>query len=183
VAVFLSTLGLGFDLRERTFLAWAGLRGAVPVVLATFAQSAGVGASDTIFNAVFFVVIVSTLAQGLTLEPLARRLGLAGEARPYYHPPVEVGAIRALGGDILEFEVAHADAVVGSLVRDIGLPRTAIVMLIVRDGAGIPPRGSTRIAADDRLYVLASAHSRPQVEALFDQWQRGPMPTPLRAVR
>jgi cell volume regulation protein A len=181
-AVFISTLGFRFGLRERVFLSWAGLRGAVPVVLATFAQSAHVGASDTIFNAVFFVVLVSTLAQGLTLEPLARRLGLAGERRPFYHPPVEVGAIRTLGGDILEYEVSPGDAVVGSFVRDTGLPRSAIVMLIVREGTGVPPRGSTLIAAGDRLYVLATADSRGVVEQLFSTWQRGPMPTPLRAV-
>ncbi len=77
-AVFLCT-PRGFELRERIFLSWAGLRGAVPIVLATFAMSEAVAASTTIFNAVFFVVIVSTLVQGLTLAPLARRLGLEGE--------------------------------------------------------------------------------------------------------
>lgn len=183
LAVALSTLGLGFGGRERIFLSWAGLRGAVPIVLATFAQSAGVAASDTIFNAVFFVVIVSALAQGPTLEPLARRLGLAGEARPFYHPPLEVGAIQALGADILEYEVAPGDALVGAYVRDSGLPRSAIVTLIVRDGAGIPPRGSTRIEAGDRLYVLATADSRPTVEALLEVWQAGPLPAPLRVLR
>ena len=72
---------LRFGLREQLFLSWAGLRGAVPIVLATFALSAGVGASETIFNAVFFIVVVSALFQGMTLEPLARRLGLATEPR------------------------------------------------------------------------------------------------------
>ena len=75
-----------FSLRESALLGWAGLRGAVPIVLATFVESAGVGASGTIFNAVFFVVLVSALAQGLTLDPLARRLDLAGtgRAKPQY---------------------------------------------------------------------------------------------------
>ena len=79
IAVWLSTGFQGFTHRERAFLGWAGLRGAVPIVLATFALSANVGPSDKIFNAVFFVVIVSALLQGPTLEPLARRLGLAAE--------------------------------------------------------------------------------------------------------
>jgi len=85
-AVLLSTAGFRFSPRERLFLSWAGLRGAVPIVLATFVESAGVGASGTIFNAVFFVVLVSALAQGLTLDPLARRLDLAGtgRAKPQY---------------------------------------------------------------------------------------------------
>lgn len=182
VAVVLSLAFQGFRWREQLLLSWAGLRGAVPIVLATFAQSAGVGASDTIFNAIFFVVIVSALLQGPTLEPLARRLGLATEARPFYQPPVEIGAVGSLGADILEHVVTEGDAVVGSYVRDTGLPRTAIVMLIVRGDDGIPPRGSTRIEAGDRLYILAKADVRDQVEHLLTQWERGPMPRPLRAV-
>jgi cell volume regulation protein A len=76
IAVLMSTPE-GLRRRERVFVAWAGLRGAVPIVLATFALSAGVAESQTIFNAVFFVVIVSALVQGLTLEPVAKRLGLS----------------------------------------------------------------------------------------------------------
>jgi cell volume regulation protein A len=78
-AVLLSTVAQGFGWRERIFLSWAGLRGAVPIVLATFALSENVAESQTIFNAVFFVVLVSALLQGLTLEPLARRLRLTGD--------------------------------------------------------------------------------------------------------
>jgi cell volume regulation protein A len=166
VAVLASTWGL--NIRERVFVAWAGLRGAVPIVLATFALSAGISESDTIFNAVFFVVIVSALAQGLTLEPLARRLGLTTRGRVPHHPPVEVGAIQALGGDILEFEVDRRDAIVGRYLRDLGLPAAATVMLIVRDGTGVPPRGETRIEPGDRLYVLVTGDAHGEVEALLE---------------
>jgi cell volume regulation protein A len=180
LAVFLSTAFQRFSIREQTMLGWAGLRGAVPIVLATFALSAGVEASDTIFNAVFFVVLLSALAQGLTLEPVARRLRLATEARPFYQPPLEVGAIRGLGGDILEFVVAQHHAVAGSLVRDLALPRDALVMLIVRDDTGVPPRGSTRLEPGDLVYILATAATRDQVRHVLDLWETGPMPTPLR---
>jgi cell volume regulation protein A len=81
LAVVASLTGFRFSVREQLFLSWAGLRGAVPIVLATFALSAGVEGSRTIFNAVFFVVLVSTLAQGLTLERFARTLGLTTEVR------------------------------------------------------------------------------------------------------
>ncbi|HEV7641553.1 MAG TPA: potassium/proton antiporter [Gaiellaceae bacterium] len=83
LAVVASLTPFGYRVREQLFLSWAGLRGAVPIVLATFALSANVQGSGTIFNAVFFVVLVSTLAQGMTLEPFARRLGLATEVQPY----------------------------------------------------------------------------------------------------
>jgi hypothetical protein len=147
-------------------------------VLATFALSAGVEASDTIFNAVFFVVVLSALAQGLTLEPIARQLALATEARPFYQPPLEIGVIQGLGGEILEYAVARTDAVAGSLVRDLALPPDAVVMLIVRAERGVPPRGSTRVEAGDRLYILATAATRDEVAELLRRWEDGPMPSP-----
>ena len=82
VATWLATSFQGFTQKERLFLGWAGLRGAVPIVLATFALSGQIGSSNKIFNAVFFVVLVSSLLQGPTLEPLARYLGLATSAGP-----------------------------------------------------------------------------------------------------
>jgi potassium/hydrogen antiporter len=144
----------------------------VPIVLATFALSAGVAGSDTIFNAVFFVVLVSTLLQTVTLDPLARRLDVAAEARPSYHPPVEVGAVQALGGDILEYDVEQSDAVVGARVAELALPESALVLLIVRDKQAIPPRGSTPLEPGDRVYVLARSEARRDVEAVIEEWQR-----------
>jgi cell volume regulation protein A len=113
----------------------------------------------------------------LTLEPLAERLGLAGEGKPFPEAPVEVGAVQALGGEILEFRVGPRDAVVGSRVIELGLPRDSIVMLIVRERVGVPPRGSTVVEAGDVLYVLSTRNVQAQVEALVEVWQRGPMPS------
>jgi cell volume regulation protein A len=175
LAVVLSTAAFGYSLREQAFISWAGLRGAVPVVLSTFALSAGVSGSNTIFNAVFFVVLVSTLLQTATLDAAARRLGVASEPQPSYHAPVEIGAVHALGGDILEFDVSSTDAVVGARVRDLHLPESALVMLVVRDGQGIPPRGRTTIENGDRIYVLARADDRERVEVLLEQWESGPL--------
>lgn len=157
----------GLGLRERVFVGWAGLRGAVPIVLATFALSADVAQSDLIFNAVFFVVLVSALAQGPTLEPLARRLGLATEMRPLHVAPLEVGAIRSLGADVLEFPVDEHSRVAGMRVRALGLPPEAVVVVIVRDREAIPPRGSTEIRPGDRVYVLVRGQARPGVEDVF----------------
>ena len=103
LAVWLSTLGQGFSTPERTLLGWAGLRGAVPIVLATFAQSEHIREGDTIFTAVFFVVLVSALVQGTTLEWLARRLGLVRHSPAATRPPIEVGAARGL--DLVEYTV------------------------------------------------------------------------------
>jgi potassium/hydrogen antiporter len=172
VAVWLSTLFQGFNVRERALLGWAGLRGAVPIVLATYPQAEGLHQSRTIFNAVFFVVVASSLIQGPTLEPVARALGLAGGPRGAYEPPLEVAAVDSLGSGLLEFGVAPDSVVAGRYVRDLELPRNALVAVIVRDGEALPPRGSTQIAAGDRLYVLSRRESRRDVERLFDAWTR-----------
>jgi cell volume regulation protein A len=171
VAVWVSTAFLGFTVAERTLLGWAGLRGAVPIVLATFPQAEEVPGSGTIFDAVFFVVLVSTLVQGTTLEWLAQRLRLTTRARPVYRPPIEVAAVSELGSDLLEFVVAPDAAVAGTYVRDLRLPRDSLVAVIVRGEESVLPRGSTRIEPDDRLYVLSRAESRRTVERLFDSWE------------
>lgn len=178
LAVAVSTTLFGYSWREQVFLSWAGLRGAVPIVLSTFALSAGVSGSNTIFNSVFFVVLVSTLLQTITLDPLARWLGVATEPRAYYHPPVEVAAVRELGSEILEYDVGQSDAVVGASVRDLALPESGLVMLVVRDGQAIPPRGGTRIERGDRIYVLARAEERARIEALLERWETGPIGVP-----
>ena len=171
VAVWVSTSFQGFAARERLYLSWAGLRGAVPIVLATFALSSDVGSREKIFNAVFFVVLVSALLQGPTLDPLAHRLGLVTERRPHAPPPIEIGAVETLGADILEFEVYDGDSVVGQAVRELGLPREALIAVILRDGQALPPRGSTVVRANDRLYILSRTSSQQVVQKLLEQWE------------
>jgi potassium/hydrogen antiporter len=127
--------------------------------------------SSTIFDAVFFVVLVSTLLQGTSLEWVAKRLGVTTRARPVYRPPIEVAAVRELGSDLLEFRVAPDAAVAGTYVRDLALPRDSLVAVIVRNEESVLPRGSTRIEADDHLYVLSRTESRAAVQRLFDSWE------------
>jgi cell volume regulation protein A len=171
VAVWVSTSFQGFAARERLYLGWAGLRGAIPIVLATFALSSDVGSREKIFNAVFFVVLVSALLQGPSLDPLARRLGLVTERRPHAPAPIEIGAVETLGADILEFEVYEGDSVVGRAVRELGLPREALIAVILRDGQALPPRGSTVVHAHDRLYILSRTSSQQVVQELLEQWE------------
>ena len=169
----LSTTLQGFSTRERTFLGWAGLRGAVPIVLATYPRAEGLPESATIFNAVFFVVLASALIQGPTLEPLARVLGLTGR-RGTYEPPLEVAAVDSLGSGLLEFEVSSDSTVVGQYVRELGLPRDALVAVIVRDGEAVPPRGSTLIDLPDQYLwgCFDLDGDGRDVERLFEGWRR-----------
>src|SRR5829696_2886067 len=145
VAALLSTLFAPLNLRERTMLGWAGLRGATPIWLATFPVVAGVGTGEELFSIVFFVVVTSTLVQGASFEPLAKRLGLTTDEPALPRRLLESGRIRRMGGDVIAYRLPPGAAAAGHPVRDLELPREALVNVIVRDGSAIPPRGSTEL--------------------------------------
>jgi cell volume regulation protein A len=177
-AAFVASALGNFNLRERVMLGWAGLRGAIPIWLATFPVVAGVEDGETIFNAIFFVVVTSTLIQGATFERLARRLGVTSDEPALPRPLIETGIIRQFGGETLVWSVAEGDAAVGRMIKDLGLPRDALVNLIIRDGSAIPPRGSTQIEAGDELHIVVRRDAYPEVEALAERWRSGPLGEP-----
>ncbi|HEX8855285.1 MAG TPA: potassium/proton antiporter [Thermoleophilaceae bacterium] len=175
LASFLVTLPFRFTNGERLVVGWAGMRGAVPVVLATFPVIDHVPHSLQFFNIAFFVVLISTLVQGVTLEPFARAFGVTTDEPALPRPLAESGTIRRLGAEVLEFPVGSEDAVVGRPVRELGLPRDAVVNVIVRGAEAIPPRGSTRIEAGDRLHVLVRSEFARELESLQNVWRHGPL--------
>jgi cell volume regulation protein A len=180
IAAAIATAPFGFSWPERAVLGWAGLRGAVPVVLATFPVIDGVPHSREFFNIVFFAVLLSTLLQGSTFEPFAGRLGLTTSEPALPRPLAEAGTIRRLGAEVLEYPIAADDAIAGARVRDLGLPREAVVNVIVRGGEAVPPRGSTRLHAGDRIHVLVRDRVAGEVRGLTDRWRQGPIGPPPR---
>ena len=185
-AAVAATLFSPFDLRERLMLGWAGLRGATPIWLATFPVVAGVAAGERLFDLVFFVVLTSTLIQGASFEPLARRLRLTTAEPALPRRLHESGRIRELGGDVVVHRVRPGAAIDGHMVRELELPREALVNVIVRDGRAIPPRGSTEIQAGDELHVLVRGELRDEVDELTGRWHNGPIgeaPPPRRPLR
>jgi cell volume regulation protein A len=184
VATTISTVRAGFSWAERVVLGWAGLRGAVPVVLATFPVIAQVPGSREFFNVVFFAVLLSTLVQGSTFEAVARRLGVTTSEPALPRPLTESGTIRRLGAEIVEYPVAGDDAIVGARVRDLGLPREALVNVIVRGDEALTPRGSTRVEAGDALHVLVRQEASRTLPELLRRWHAGPIgPLPRRRTR
>ncbi len=178
LATFVATAFSPLDLPERAMLGWAGLRGATPIWLATFPVVAGVGSGEQLFAIVFFVVVTSTLVQGASFEPLAKRLGLTTEEPALPRRLLESGRIRRLGGDVVSYRLRPGAAAAGRLVRELGLPREALVNVIVRDGHAIPPRGSTEVREGDELHILVRGELRQEVEELTRRWQEGPVGTP-----
>lgn len=187
LATFIATAFSSFRVRERLLLGWAGLRGATPIWLATFPVVAGIRSGEEEFAIVFFVVVSSTLVQGATFEPLARRLGLTTDVPALPRRLLESGRIREMGGDVVRFRLPEDAAASGYRVRDLELPREALLNVIVRDGHAIPPRGSTEMCGGDELHILVRGELREEVEALTERWVRGPLgreappPLPRRA--
>jgi cell volume regulation protein A len=187
VASLVASVFSKLDVRERLMLSWAGLRGAVPIWLATFPVLAGVDTGAYLFNIIFFIVLTSTLIQGATFQPLAERLGLTTSDPAVPRPLVETALIQRLGAEMVAHRVGHDDAIVGRMIKELGLPREALVNALVRRGTAIPPRGSTQIEAGDELHIMVRYKQRKEVEALAQgHWVEGPIgitAPPQRAVR
>jgi potassium/hydrogen antiporter len=178
LATFLSTAFESFSTAERVVVGWAGLRGAVPVVLATFPVIEGVSRSEEFFNIVFFAVVISTILQGTTFEPLAKRLGVTTSEPALPRPLVETGTIRRLGAEVVEFPVGPDYALVGRRVRELGLPRDALLSVIVRGEEAVLPRGSTRIEAGDRLHLVVRSEVAKRMSEVVERWETGPVGPP-----
>lgn len=175
IAVFVSTYFARFEFREVVLLQWAGMRGAVPIVLATFPLVDGLADSNAIFNIVFFVVLTSAIFQGTTFEWLANRLDLMTTHRAVEPPLIQAGNIRKLGAEFFEFPIREGDAVAGHVVAELQLPREALVSVIVRGDQALLPRGSTQLEAGDRLHILVRGYLVKRVEELFELWREGPI--------
>jgi cell volume regulation protein A len=171
LAVMIVTASDRFSPSERVVLAWAGLRGATPVVFATYPVTSGVPGGTGVFDVVFFVVVVSTLLQGATFEPVAQALGLTTNEPPLPRPLSEYGTRRRLHADILEYTVLADDAVVGRRIRELGLPEAVSVTTIVRSGRLVPPRDATRLYAGDELHLVVGDEAAALVPRLLGAWR------------
>jgi cell volume regulation protein A len=168
LSVALALLGSGMNWREKAFSAWVGLRGAAPIVLATFPLLAGVESANTIFNLVFFIVLVSVLLQGSLIVPAAKALGVYDDK---YVPPRSALAFVMEDGRIsdnqVELTISEGCAIVGQQIIDLNLPSGVLIALIGRANDTIVPNGGTVIEAGDRLLLVTTAAMRDQVSALL----------------
>ena len=178
LATFAATALAPLNARERLMLGWAGLRGATPIWLATFPVVAGIAGGQEEFAIVFFVVVTSTLVQGASFEPLASRLELTTDEPALPRRLLESGRIRRMGGDVIAYRIPEGAAIAGHRVRDLELPREALVNVIVRDGSAMPPRGSTELLEGDELHILVRSELRDEVEGLTGHWAKGPIGRP-----
>jgi cell volume regulation protein A len=154
-AVWLGTLGMRIRIRERMFISWAGLRGAVPIVLATYPMAAGLEIGEEVFNLVFFAVLLSVSIQGSTLGALARGLGLSEPQRPQPRYGLELVTMAHSGLDLFVVDLPGPKGRPGPRVRDLILPPTTLITLIARGNEVVGPTGNTRLLGWDQVTVLA----------------------------
>lgn len=181
IAVMISSSLFGFHPKELVFLSWVGLKGAVPITLATFPLMAGMAGSQLLFNVIFFVVLVSAVTQGWTLPTVARWLGLAEPADSVAPVSVEIDALRHVDGEIVEYMVSPSARVAGQYLRDLALPEGVVVTLLVRAGEIVMPRGATALQPGDHVFIAMRTRLKPLMDRLFDPFaETPPMPSGVR---
>jgi len=148
---------------QQAFISWAGLRGAVPIVVATFPLTADVPGATFIFDTVFVLVVVFTLVQGWSLPWVARRLGIASPLTPR-EVVVESAPLDELDADLVQMTVPPRSRLHGVYLPELRLPEDAAVVLIVRDGRSFVPDRTTRLMRGDQALIVSARRSRPEAE-------------------
>jgi potassium/hydrogen antiporter len=149
--------------REQAFLSWAGLRGAVPIVLALIPLTSGLPGARELVDAVFVLVVVLTIVQGTTLPAVARMLGLAATSQ-VREIEVDAAPLDTLRADLLQMTVPQGSKLHGVYVRELRLPEGAGLSLVVRSGASFTPQLDSRIQEGDQLLVVATRTARDAAE-------------------
>lgn len=167
IAVLGSLWPFGYARKELAFISWGGLRGAVPIILATFPLLAGLEHGALLFDVVFFVVLFSAITQGWSLPLLAERMDLLEERPPPASVRLELASLRDVDADIVEYVINDCSQLPGRTVAELALPDEVVLAMIVRGKRVVPPRGSSRIYAGDHLFAVVKPESRAALDAVL----------------
>lgn len=166
-AVLLSLLFAQLRFRQKALIGWVGLRGAVPVILATFPLMAGIERAGLFFNLVFFIVLTSVLLQGTTIPFMTRLLRLEAPVPRKKKYPLEFVPAMRTTSDLFELELPPDSPAIQHRILDLNLPKTSLVVLISRGNDFLAPRGDTLIQAGDALLILAEKSDRPALHQIL----------------
>ncbi|TVQ79033.1 MAG: potassium/proton antiporter [Bradymonadales bacterium] len=167
IVVFICLHFFGYGWREKLFVSWVGLKGAVPIVLATYPLLAGVAEASRMFHLVFFIVLTSIILQGMSIKPVARLLKLAETYRPRIRYPFQFRPHKNLKSELIELDVKPESSVVGTQVFQLGLPENSLIVLLSRLDDFFVPTGSTRLEAGDRLLIYTDKVNLKNIYGLF----------------
>jgi cell volume regulation protein A len=165
--VTLCMLPFRYHWRETAYIGWVGLRGAVPIVLATIPVMYEVEGARHLFDLVFFIVVVGALIPGMTVPWVTRKFRVESASPPPPRTLVEVDSHTQAGDQLRSYFITEQLAVSGALLRDVPFPQGAAVSLIERGGSLIAPSGATILEPGDYVYIIAPEACRPEVELLF----------------
>jgi cell volume regulation protein A len=166
VGVFISLIPFHVQNRSRWFISWVGLRGAVPIVFATYPLLAGAEKASMIFNIVFFISVTSVLIQGTTLPVVAKWLHLTLPEKLKHRTQSDMELFDSIKSALTEITLPENCPSVGKQIVELGLPKTSYISFIVRDNKYITPTGSTTLAVNDRLFVLSE--NRDSLNKVFE---------------
>jgi len=168
IAVFLTLSFSKFDVREKTMISWVGLRGAAPVVLATFPLLSGIQNAHMIFNIVFFVVLTSIILQGSTLAFLAKILKLDTPVplRPKY--PIEFEPSEGIKSELLEFQISSTSKARNKKILNLKLPKDSLIVLLSRDNDFLVPSGATVLQEKDLVLILGNKNDAEKIRQIFE---------------
>jgi cell volume regulation protein A len=155
IAVFLSLIGENLKFKEKLFISWVGLRGASPIIMATFPIAHGIAAGELLFHLVFFVVLISLLFQGSTIQFMASKLGLLNQKSENLYLPRDFDNMEFPGMTLQELIIPYNSSSVGKALFEIKLPKESHILLIARGEQFLIPSGNTRIQGGDVIWILA----------------------------
>jgi cell volume regulation protein A len=153
--------------KEVLYIGWVGLRGAVPIVLATFPVLAGAPGAERLFDLVFFIVVASALVPGATVAWVTRRLGLQSKEPPAPQPVLAIESRQPLQGELISFYIDEALVVAGMPVEELPLPEGSAVTLIVRNNRLLPPIAGTALEPGDHVHLIAQREDRGFIQLMF----------------
>lgn len=167
LSVFITLLPFKLNLREKILTSWVGLRGAVPIILATFPLLMGVGNSDLIFNLVFFVVLTSSLLQGWTINLASKLLGLSEPFEEKRNAPLEFTPNGKDDTELFELIVPFNSKIAGSQIVDLNFPEDSRIIMVTRDEKNIIPSGGTVLENGDILSILVNKNNIEIIKKIF----------------
>lgn len=164
VSVFLTLLPTNWTFKEKAFVSWVGLRGAVPIILATYPLLARLPQADAIFNIVFFIVLTSAMIQGASIPYVAKWLSVDAPVvqKPIY--PIEFTPVSGFKSELKELTIPAGSIADGKPIVELYLPQEFLIILIARENEFILPSGGITLRAGDTLIVLADKETFAQVE-------------------
>jgi potassium/hydrogen antiporter len=167
ISVFLSLTIFGYNWKEKTLVSWVGLRGAVPIILATFPLIAKIESANLIFDVVFFVVITSVVIQGMTITPVTRMLKLSKPEKSKDKIPLQLDQVEGSDMELIDLIVPFSSGMTGKSIVELGFPDDCRIVLIWRDNQSIIPTGTTVLEPADTLLILVNNKNIDKLRKIF----------------